>query len=282
MKSVVVTGVSTGIGSGITDALIRAGWQVFGSVRRLQDAEVASKRYGEQFTPLIFDVTDEAAVAAAAAQVSTVLDGALLGGLVNNAGVALADPLLTQSTEDFRRQIEINLIGPFVITKAFAPLLGAREGVTGKPGRIINISSVGGRLAGPFLGAYVASKHGLEGMSASLRRELQLFGVDVVIVGPGSVATPIWDKAEEDMAEHRRTDIWAEPFRRFIEGMIASGRKGSTPDDIGRIVVEALTAAKPKARYAPVAGKLQNWSIPMRLPARTVDRLIGKQLGLQR
>lgn len=119
-------------------------------------------------------------------------------------------------------------------------------------------------------------------MSASLRRELQRFGVDVVIVGPGSAATPIRDKAEEDMAGHRRPGVRAEPFRRSIEGMVDSGRKGSTPDEIGRTVVEALIAAKPKIRYAPVAGKLRNRTIPMRLPARTVDRLVGRRLGLVR
>lgn len=282
MKSVVVTGVSTGIGNAIVTELIEAGWRVFGSVRRPEDAQAAQTRFGRNFAPLIFDVTDEPAVQKAAAIVEKTLEGQNLAGLVNNAGAALADPLLIQSTEDFRRQIDINLAGPFIVTKAFAPLLGAREGASGEPGRIINMSSVGGRLAGPFLGAYVASRHGLEGMSASLRRELQIFGVDVIIVGPGSVATPIWDKSEADMAANSRPGIWAKPFELFIGGIIKEGRKGSKPEDIGRTVVKALSAAKPKARYAPVAGKLQNWNVPTSLPARTVDRLIGKQLGLLR
>ena len=280
MKSAVVTGVSTGIGAGIAGELIAAGWQVFGSVRKEADAALARASYGENFVPLIFDTTDEAAVADAVEVVRAGLGGRTLDGLVNNAGIALSGPLLVQPTEEFRQQIEVNLVGPFIVTKAFAPLLGARENAPPKKGRIVNISSVGGRICPPFLGAYAASKHGLEGMSGSLRRELQIYGVDVVIVGPGSVSTPIWDKAESADAGQLAGTIWTKPFTTFMELMIADGRKGFTPRKIGAVVVEALTAAKPKARYAPVAGKFANWVLPTRLPSRFVDRLIGKRVGL--
>lgn len=280
MKSAVITGVSTGIGAGIVSTLMRAGWQVFGSVRSEGDGAKARDRFGNGFEPLMLDVADETSVIAAAAVVKERLGGRVLDGLVNNAGIALSDPLLVQSTADFRRQIEVNLIGPFVVTKAFAPLLGAREGAPPGRGRIVNISSIGGKLSPPFLGAYAAAKHGLEGMSGSLRRELQIFGVDVVLVGPGSVATPIWDKAEGGSDDHLAGTIWNAPFRKFTEYMVTEGRKGYSPDRIGGVVLEALTSAKPKARYAPVAGKLMNWTLPTKLPARVVDRLIGKQVGL--
>jgi len=280
MKNAVVTGVSTGIGAGITKVLIDAGWCVFGSVRKEADARAAVERYGSSFVPLVFDVVDEAGVIAAAATVKSKLCGRVLDGLVNNAGVALSDPMLVQSTEDFRKQIEVNLVGPFIVTKAFAPLLGAREGAGPAKGRIVNMSSVGGQICPPFLGAYAAAKHGLEGMSGSLRRELQIFGVDVILVGPGSVATPIWDKAQETPGDHLAGTVWSAPFRKFTDYMVAEGRKGYKPEVIGKVVLEALTTAKPKARYAPVPGKFANWTMPTILPARVVDRLIGKQVGL--
>lgn len=280
LKSAVVTGVSSGIGAGIAEELLAAGWQVFGSVRKEADAVVAQARYGANFVSLLFDTTDEAAVERAAQKVREALDGRVLNGLVNNAGVAFTDPLLVQPTEDFRQQIEVNLVGPFIVTKAFAPLLGAREEARGTKGRIVNISSVGGRISPPFLGAYAASKHGLEGMSGSLRRELQLFGVDVIVVGPGSVATPTWDKAEAKGAAHLAGTVWAKPVGAFMDFMLAGGRKGLAPEVIGKVVVEALTKAKPKARYAPVPGKFANWVLPTRLPVRVIDKVIGKQLGL--
>lgn len=280
MKSAVVTGISTGIGAAIASELIAAGWQVFGSVRKGADGDAAKARLGPAFHPLVFDTTDEPAVVAAAETVRAQLDGRVLHGLVNNAGIAVPDPLVVQRTEDFRRQIEVNLVGPFIVTKAFAPLLGAREGGPAGKGRIVNISSVAGKISAPFLGAYAASKHGLEGMSASLRRELQIFGVDVIIVGPGFVATPIWDKGEQKDIEHLRGTRWAKPFQTFGDVAIRNGRRGAAPDAIARIVVKALTVRRPKARYAPVAGQFVNWVVPSRLPDRLIDKLIGKKFGL--
>src|ERR671922_263694 len=177
MKSVVVTGVSTGIGWGIVKVLLQKGFRVFGSVRKTQDAERLSEEFGENFVPLIFDVTDEAAVQAGARQVREQLKGETLFGLVNNAGIAVPAPLIHQDTDDFRHQLEVNLVSVLIVTKAFASLLGADRSLQGKSGRIVNISSVGGKNGGPFLGPYAASKHGLEGFSESLRRELMLYGI---------------------------------------------------------------------------------------------------------
>ena len=194
--------------------------------------------------------------------------------------MALAGPLLVQSVADFRKQIEVNLVGMFAVTRAFAPLLGAEPALAGPKGRIVNISSVGGKIGPPFLGAYAAAKHGVEGFSESLRRELQLVGIDVIIIGPGSVATPTWDKAEAAPADDLAGTIWERPFRTFRDAMIRDGRKGLAPQRIGEVVRTALTAAKPRARYTSVQGKLLNFTVPTTLPSRLVDRLIGGQLGL--
>ncbi len=280
MKSVVVTGVSSGIGRGATIVLAARGWHVFGSVRKEADARSLQQELGDRFSPLIFDVEDDATVVAAAEQVRCKLGGRTLAGLVNNAGSSFSDPLLVQSVADFRRQIEVNLVGMFAVTRAFAPLLGADPALEGPKGRIVNISSVGGRMGAPFLGAYAAAKHGVEGFSESLRRELQLVGIDVVIVAPGSVATAIWDKAEALPFDHVAGTIWEKPYRAFIDWMIDNGRKGLTPEQVGEVIATALTTAKPKTRYEAVKGKFANATLPSLLPKRTVDRVMSKRLGL--
>jgi len=281
MKSVVVTGTSSGIGWGTASVLIRNGMRVFGSVRKQQDAERLAAEFGSAFTPLIFDITDAAAVRAAAEQVREQLGGETLFGLVNNAGIGLAGPLMYQPIDEFRHQIEVNLIGPLIVTQAFLPLLGADRSLRGAPGRIINVSSVGGQNGGPFLGAYAASKHGLEGMSESLRRELMLYGIDVIIIGPGAVATPIWDKAEQiDTSIYAGTD-YGEVFRRFGEYFVREGRKGYPPERIGEAILHALTTPKPRVRYAVVPQRFRNWTFPRMLPRRMVDRIIARALGFR-
>lgn len=278
----VVTGVSTGIGWGITKVLIQHGFRVFGSVRKTQDAERLSNEFGGRFVPLLFDVTDEAGVQAAAQQVRGQLNGETLFGLVNNAGIAVPAPLMHLSTDDFRHQIEVNLVSVLVVTKAFLPLLGTDHSLRGDPGRIINISSVGGKRGGPFLGAYVASKHALEGFSESLRRELMLYGIDVIIIGPGSVATPIWDKAEKlDISIYGNTE-YAEAIRRIYKYMIQDGRNGYPPEKVGEVVWHALTTPRPHVRYAVVPGNFFSRLIPRLLPHRVIDRIIARNLGLKR
>ncbi len=279
MKSVVVTGVSTGIGWGITKVLLEHGYRVFGSVRKPEDAARLQAEFGSNFTPLLFDITDEAAVERAAALVEEQLGSEALAGLVNNAGVCLVGPLLYQPLTEFRQQIEINLFGPLITTRAFAPLLRAKGAA--KPGRLLNISSVGGTIAAPFLGAYAASKHALEGMSESLRRELAVFGIDTIIIAPGSVTTAIWDKAGAvDLAPYAATP-YAKPLANFKNFMLAEGRKGFTPEHLGKVVLKALTATKPSVRYSVVPQRLKNWTLPNLLPRRWVDRLIARQIDLR-
>jgi NAD(P)-dependent dehydrogenase (short-subunit alcohol dehydrogenase family) len=281
MQSVVVTGVSTGIGWGIMKILIQRGFRAFGSVRKTQDAERLSNEFGERFIPLFFDVTDEAAVQVAAQQVREQLNGETLFGLVNNAGIAVPGPLMYLPADDFRHQLEVNLVSVLIVTKAFVHLLGSDRSIRGKPGRIINISSVGGQFGGPFLGAYTASKHGLEGFSESLRRELMLYGIDVIIIGPGSVATPIWDKAEkEDLSLYADTE-YADAARRLQKYMIEDGRKGYPPEKVGEVVLHALTTPRPRVRYAVIPGSSLRRIIQMLLPKRFVDKIIARNLGFK-
>jgi NAD(P)-dependent dehydrogenase (short-subunit alcohol dehydrogenase family) len=282
MQSIVVTGVSTGIGWGITKILIKNGFRVFGSVRKSEDAQRLANEFGEAFIPLIFDITDEAGVKSAAREVYERLHGETLFGLVNNAGVAIPAPLMHQPIADFRKQMEVNLIGQMIVTQAFVPLLGADRSRTGMPGRIVNISSQGGISGFPFLGAYAASKHALEGFSESLRRELMLYGIDVIIVGPGAVATPIWDKADEvDLSPYAGTDYFkpAEGFRKYI---VEDGKKGYPPEKVGEVVMEALTAAKPRVRYAVVPGNPIRRIIQQMLPKRVIDGIIARNLGFRK
>ena len=279
-KSVVVTGASTGIGYSIAKVLGSRGMHVYGSVRKQADADRLRSELGERFTPLLMDVTDAAAVRAAAATVAAELGGQTLFGLVNNAGIAGGGPLLLQPEGEFRQTLEVNLFGPFTVTQAFGPLLGADRARTGPPGRIVQISSVAGKLGFPFMGAYIASKHALEGMSESLRRELLLYGIDVIVVGPGAVKTPIFDKAEEADLSHYANTEYGPILKGFLDYFLNEAKKGLEPERIGEVVYTALTTRKPKVRYAVVPQRFRNWTLPMALPKRMLDRLIGKQSGL--
>ena len=279
MKSVVVTGASTGIGFACSKLLLARGFRVFGSVRNPLDAERLRTELGANFTPLLFDVTDEAAVKAASGEVRAALGGEALAGLVNNAGIAVAGPVTELPIAEFRRQMEVNVIGPVIATQAFAPLLGADPARSGAAGRIVMISSVAGRNGNPLMAPYSTSKHAVEGLSESLRRELMLFGIDVIIIAPGAVKTPIWAKAEEvDLSAYQSSPFF--PALQRIRGfMLHLGKIGLPAETIAERVFEALTAPAPKVRYEIAPDPLRQW-ITRLLPKRTVDRIIAKRLGL--
>ncbi len=279
-RDVVVTGVSTGIGLETTKLLIANGYRVFGSLRKQTDADRLQKEFGEGYVPLIMDITDADTIQRASEKVGALLGSNRLAGLVNNAGIVVSGPLLHLRPSEFRRQLEANMIGPMMVTQAFAPLLGTDNTRTGPMGRIVNISSTVAKVVPPFLGAYAASKWGLEGMSEALRRELMLFGIDLVIIEPGAVNTAMYDKGEkEDLSEFKSTPYWQmiEDFQKYI---VKEGRRGLSPERLARTVYLALTAARPKARYAVVPQRLKNWTLPRILPTRTLDAAIAKQMGL--
>lgn len=279
MKAVVVTGASTGIGRACVDALAKADFHVFGSVRKAVDADRLKQDLGDSFTPLIFDVTDPAAVQSGAEKARQALAGRTLCGLVNNAGVAVAGPMLELPLSEFRQQVEVNLMGVVAVTQAFAPLLGVDKALQGLPGRIVNISSISGKIGNPFMAPYCASKFAVEGLSESLRRELMIYGIDVVVIAPGAVKTPIWSKAEEIDVTPYAHSPYARPLDDLLAYLSASGANGLPPDAIGDTVVKALTSPRPKPRYTVVPNPAEYWMARI-LPARLVDRIFRQRLGL--
>jgi len=230
MRSVVITGVSTGIGWATAKLLLARGYRVFGSVRKPADADRLKAEFGANFVPLQFDVTDEAAVLAAARDVRTALAGETLAGLVNNAGIAVAGPVLELSADQFRHQMDVNVIGPIIAIQAFGPLLGSDPSLKGPRGKIVMISSVAGKNGNPLASAYSASKHAIEGLSESLRREMMLFGIDVIIVAPGAVKTPIWSKADEVDISAYKNSAYFPALQRVRQFMLHLGEIGLPPE----------------------------------------------------
>lgn len=279
MQSVVITGVSTGIGWATAKLLLDRGFRVFGSTRKQTDADRLKTEFGPNFTPLMFDVTDEAAVLAAAREVRTALNGQTLTGLVNNAGIAVAGPVLELAADEFRRQMNVNVIGPIITTQAFGPLLGPDLSLKGPKGRIVMISSVAGKNGNPLTAAYSASKHAIEGLSESLRREMMLFGIDVIIVAPGAVKTPIWSKAEEvDISAYKNSPFFP-ALGRIRQFMLRLGETGLPPEKIAEAIAGALTSPHPKVRYQLTPDPMRHLVLGV-LPKRMTDKIIAKRLGL--
>lgn len=279
MRSVVITGVSTGIGHATTKLLLERGFRVFGSVRKQADADRLQAEFGANFSPLIFDVTDEAAVLKAAAQVRAALNGETLAGLVNNAGIAIAGPVLELAADEFRRQMDVNVIGPIIATQAFGPLLGSDPSLQGARGRIVMISSVAGKNGNPLMSAYSASKHAIEGLSEGLRREMMLFGIDVIIIGPGAVKTPIWAKADEvDVSGYGNSPFFP-ALQRIRNFMRQLGESGLPAEQVAERIHDVLTGPHPRVRYAMTPDPMRHLMTAI-LPKRMVDRIIAKRLGL--
>ncbi|MEO0399616.1 MAG: SDR family NAD(P)-dependent oxidoreductase [Pseudomonadota bacterium] len=278
----VVTGASSGIGRAAAKALIDRGWRVFGSVRKEADAEATSEALGPAFTPLLFDVTDDGAIRDAASDVADALEGRTLKGLVNNAGIALAGPVRYLPLETVERQFDVNIFGVVRTTQAFLPLLGADTAFKGAPGKIVNMSSVAGKIATPFMAPYAMSKHALEALSASLRRELIIHGIDVVVVGPGAVKTPIWDKGEDlDISLYIDTE-YGELLERMRGLMTAAGEGGLPAEAIGTLVADILEGKERKTRYAILRNKFTNWTLPRLFPERMLDKAIAGRFGIKR
>ena len=280
-KTAVVTGVSSGIGRACAQSLIERGWRVFGSVRKEEDAQAASDALGEPFEPLIFDVTDIDGIEAASARVRDALGGKRLSGLVNNAGIAVAGPVAHVPLEDVNFQFDVNVFGPLRVCQAFIPLLGADNSLTGEPGKIVNMSSVAGKIASPFMSPYAMSKHALEAMTDAMRRELMIYGIDAVTVGPGAVKTPIWAKADGiDIEQYQGTDFYSK-MKGMKEMMSDYGDSGIEPEAVGSLVADILEGRKTSPRYAILNDKFVSWTLPNLLPKRMVDNFLAKRFGLK-
>jgi NAD(P)-dependent dehydrogenase (short-subunit alcohol dehydrogenase family) len=270
---VIVTGASSGIGAATARHLRSLGFDVLAGVRN-DEAAASAREAGCE--PLRLDVTDADSIAAARAEVGE----RPLAGLVNNAGVAVAGPLELVPIDDLRRQLEINVVGQVAVTQAFIPALRAGRG------RIVNVSSIGGRIALPLMGAYAASKFALEAISDSLRRELADQGIEVVVVEPGGVKTPIWEKgrAEADAMLEQMPDEAVERYRAKVDRVrefsheIAE-RTGVEPEEVARAIGRALTERRPRTRY--LVGRDARTRVPASkfVPDRVLDRMIAREIG---
>lgn len=280
-NSIVVTGASTGIGYDVCKSLISRGYEVYGSVRKTEDAQRIQAELGPKFNALIFDVTDLKSIEDAAKLLAEKVDSSGIKALINNAGIAVGGPLLHIDIEKIRYQFEVNVIGLIKCIQVFAPLLGARENHPSKPGRIINISSVGGKVAMPFVAPYVGTKHALEGISESLRRELLLYGIDVVVIGPGAVKTPIWEKSIHMEAYYNTR--YGETLKRFNNTLVKrSIAAGFSSEYLGEFVANVVEKTKPKTRYAVVSQWLTNWILPRLLPPRMLDKFVAKAMKIKK
>jgi NAD(P)-dependent dehydrogenase (short-subunit alcohol dehydrogenase family) len=280
--AVVVTGASTGIGRAAALRLDGLGVRVFAGVRKEEDARSLSASASASLVPLQLDVTNEASIGAAAETVRTQLGDARLLGIVNNAGIAIGGPVEFVPLADWRRQLDVNVVGVVAVIQHFLPLL--RE----SRGRIVNISSIGGRFSQPFVAPYVASKHALEAVSDALRIELRPWEIQVVLIEPGSIATPLWEKglhAADALASAAPAQLSA-LYGRATEVMThvvqREAKRGVPPQRVADVIVEALMASRPRTRYL-VGFDARGMAMVRRLlPDRWRDEIIFRVTGLPR
>lgn len=281
-RGVVITGASTGIGAACAFHLNRLGFLVFAGVRKIEDGEALQRQGVNRLVPLILDVTDETSIQRSHAIVSEQIGNHGLFGLINNAGIAVVGPLEAVPIPDLRRQMEINVIGQVAVTQAFLPLIRKAQG------RIVNMGSIAGRAAMPLMGPYAASKFALEAITDALRLEVQQWGIEVSIVEPGAIATPIWEKSGQGA-----TDLEAAitpELRTLYAGVIAgvkrvvseAAKRAIAPDAVAKAVEQALTASRPKTRYlVGTDAKLRALMIKL-LPDRASDAVLTWVLKLPR
>jgi NAD(P)-dependent dehydrogenase (short-subunit alcohol dehydrogenase family) len=276
---VLVTGTSTGIGRAVALHLDREGFDVLAGVRREADGEAVAAEGSGRIAPLILDVTDADSIAAAAKLAASACDGEL-AGLVNNAGIAVAGPVEAVPIDDFRHQLEVNLVGQVAVTQSVLPILRQAKG------RVVFVSSVGGRTANPYLAAYHASKFGVEAVGDSLRQELRKFGMHVSIVEPGAVATPIWERGRDAGESIRRRfpdgaeELYGAELDRLSELSVQSVKRGIPPERVADAVLAALTAPKPKTRYLVGRDARLQATLQTLLPDRVRDRLVARFMGI--
>ena len=281
MRTVLVTGISTGIGKAIAEELLNNDFFVIGSVRKDEDADILKDKYKEKFDYVTFDVTDKKAIDKSKEKVQAVLkkNKSYLCCIINNAGVALGGPLRYLDTKIYRKQFDVNFFGLIDVTKTFLDLLIDSNSKPLK-NKIINIGSISGKRSYPFVGPYTSSKFALEGLTDSLRRELLIHDVDVVLIEPGPIKTEIWNKVPDIEKNPFIKTEYEESLRKFNQVYIKMGKNGLHPDLIGNLVHKILLTNKPKTRYVITPRKLRNYIIPGFFPDRWVDKLIGTMLGL--
>lgn len=269
-KTVLITGASTGIGEACACYLDARGFHVFAGVRRTEDGDRLSAKASRNLTPVILDVVDSDSIGRSRETIAGVVRDDGLDGLVNNAGIIVSGPIELVPLDEFRRQFEVNLFGQIAVTQAFLPHLRNASG------RIVNMSSISGKVAAPLLAPYSMSKFALEAFSDALRRELRPWNIEVSCVEPGAIATPIWNKGLE--APENQPDRALELYGKSMQAMrklAAKSRDNAVPAErVARVVHRALTARRPKTRYlvgpdAQIGGRLVRF-----LPDRWLDALL--------
>jgi NAD(P)-dependent dehydrogenase (short-subunit alcohol dehydrogenase family) len=280
VRSVLLTGASTGIGRATALHLDARGWRVFAGVRREEDAGSLREAASASLVPLILDVTDAAQIDEAAGRIRDEVGDAGLDGLVNNAGIAVPGPLEAIPIDDFRRQLEVNLTAHVAVSQAMLPAIRRARG------RIVFITSIGGLISFPMFGAYHAAKFGLEAVGDAFRRELRHWGIGVSIVEPGSIATPIWERGEEqadqivERADPERVELYADQIEAYREVARRTGARGIPPEKVAATIERALTARRPRARYLVGADARAQARIRHLIPTRLLDRVIARATGI--
>jgi NAD(P)-dependent dehydrogenase (short-subunit alcohol dehydrogenase family) len=274
---VLISGTSSGIGAACARMLDQMGFCVFAGVRKTADGEALRQQTSQRLEPVLLDVTDEQSIRNTATHIAQVVGNAGLAGLVNNAGIAVASPLEFIPLDAWRRQLEVNVTGQLAVTQALLPLLRQARG------RIVNIGSLGGFLASPFAGAYTASKFAMEGLTDTLRMEVRPWGIDVILIVPGVIATPIWstslavaDKLLNQMPP-QAVELYGTAMNTMRKKAYPTG--GTSPEAVAKAIAHALIARWPRTRYS-VGLDAQLGVLLTFLPDRWRDRIIcSRQVG---
>jgi NAD(P)-dependent dehydrogenase (short-subunit alcohol dehydrogenase family) len=277
-RNVVVTGASTGIGAACAQYLDAKGFRVFATVRKQADAERIEALGSTRLEPLLLDVTDAESIAEAARKVETSLQGAGLAGLVNNAGISVDIPLECVDIDLLRRQLEVNSVAPVAVTQAFLPLLRRARG------RVVNVSSVNGRVASPLSGPYCMSKFALEAFTDCLRQELAAWGMHVSSIEPGAIDTAMWDKAIQTdwtaEASEQELELYGKAYRAFRK-FEERNADGAVPcDACSKAIFHALTAKRPRTRYLVGRDARLYGGLARIFPDRVLDWVTRKVMGL--
>jgi len=276
MENILITGASTGIGYSLCNVFLNNSCQVIGTVRKEEDATRLSADLGERFHPIIMDVTDHEAVHQSVDQVKAIIGDGGLSCLVNNAGIAVGGPMMYLDMELYRKQLDVNFFGVIAVTKAYLPLLGAVSSYKHTPGKILNISSISAQISFPFLSAYCASKSALEAFGDSLRREMLLYGIDVINIEPGPIKTPIWNKTSGLPPEVMDSDF-GPALKKFLNQTRKSEEGGMEADALAEKIYRVCRKKKSKVRYVFMNKKLSNFLIPRYfMNPRLFDRFVKK------
>ncbi|THD67817.1 SDR family oxidoreductase [Robertkochia marina] len=276
MKNILITGVSSGIGYVTALYFLERGYRVFGSVRKEQDLSALHEAYPDQFTGLVFDTTDENGIKKAYSKVEEALQGKGLDILVNNAGISVNGPMAYVAVEEFRHQLDVNVLGVLRVTQTFLPLLGFDNELP--KGHIINISSGSGRVTRPFMGPYSASKFALESMSDAFRRELLDMGIKVTVVEPGPIKTDIWTKAKNEADDNKYAATVYGKVYKNLEKMVGQMEAiALDTEKVAALIYDIAEGKKNKTRYLIAPKRWMFLAAIYLLPDRTLDKLFKKQ-----